>query len=86
MFRITYARDDTNRWLSAHQMTVNGQIKNITESDILTAGANMGIPSRKCRRILSEVSAVAKRWMHIAADTEIREDTAELIRKDISLD
>ena len=37
-YDVTYSYDVTNKWLSAHQMTINGKKSNITLNDLLEAG------------------------------------------------
>lgn len=46
-YDITFSYDPSNKWLRAHQMTVNGKTTEIGLSDLLEAGVKMGIKDRR---------------------------------------
>lgn len=79
-YDITFAYDPSNRWLSAHQMTINGKSRGITRADLLACGKRMGIPPAKAGRIIDELSSRTDRWDEYAEKAGVREKTMELIR------
>lgn len=83
-YDITFSYDKSNRWLSAHQMLVNGKSENILLEDLLVAGKNMGISSVTCKHIIDEVRQAVAQWMSLADQVGIRESTAKAIEKIIT--
>lgn len=79
-YDITFSYDTDNKWLCAHQMTVNGKISDITLSDFLEAGKKMGIKEKKCMEIISEVNASVNRFDFYAEQANIREKTMTYIK------
>ncbi|WP_448901967.1 type II toxin-antitoxin system HipA family toxin [Eubacterium sp.] len=74
-YDVTYSYDITNKWLSAHQMTVNGKKREIHLSDLLEVGKKMGIKRKKCMDIISKVSLVVSNFEKYADEVNIREKT-----------
>lgn len=74
-YDITYSYDVTNKWLSAHQMTVNGKKSNINGIDLLETGGKMGLKKKKCMDIISEISMVVSDFEKYANEANIREKT-----------
>ena len=54
-YDITFSYNPTNKWLRAHQMTVNGKTSEIGLEDLFEAGSKMGIKERRCKDIIGEV-------------------------------
>lgn len=79
-YDITFSYNSTNKWLRAHQMTVNGKTTDIELSDLLAAGKWMGIKERRCKDIINEVGASVDDFISIAEKVGIKEKTAEYIR------
>lgn len=80
-YDVTYSYDVTNKWLSAHQMTINGKKSNITLNDLLEAGKKMGLRKKKCLDIISKVSFVVSNFEKYADNAQIREKTYVSINK-----
>jgi serine/threonine-protein kinase HipA len=78
-YDITFSYNPTNRWLRAHQMTVNGKTVDIRISDLLEAGAKMGIKSRRCMDIISEISSIVSSFATYAEQAGVKEKTVALI-------
>lgn len=78
-YDITFSYNPTNKWLRAHQMTVNGKTMEIGLSDLLEAGNKMGIKERRCKDIISEVGASIAEFAVIAEQVGIKEKTCEYI-------
>ena len=78
-YDITFSYNPTNKWLRAHQMTVNGKTLGIGLSDLLEAGNKMGIKGRRCKDIISEVETAISGFSIIAEQVRIKEKTYEYI-------
>ena len=78
-YDITFACDSNNKWLQAHQMTINGKKMNLTYEDLLACGQNMDIKPNKCKQIITEVKIVIQEWRKLARSVGIREKTIQLI-------
>ena len=78
-YDITFSYNPTNKWLRAHQMTVNGKTLGIGLSDLLEAGDKMGIKRRRCKDIISEVETSISGFSVIAEKVHIKEKTYEHI-------
>ena len=74
-YDLTYSYDVSNKWLSAHQMTINGKADNISMDDLLAAGINMGIKRKKCMDIIVKVSEVVENFEKYASEVGIKEQT-----------
>ena len=80
-YDMTFSYNIRNRWLSAHQMLINGKKENITMEDLLTSGKNMDISTKRCKSVIRDVKKAVNSWMQIADDVGIREKTATDINK-----
>lgn len=74
-YDITYSYDITNKWLSAHQMTVNGKKSDINLIDLLEVGEKMGLKKKKCTDIIFKISLVVADFERYANEANIREKT-----------
>ena len=83
-YDITFSYNPDNKWLRAHQMTVNGKTTDFDLSDLLKAGKKMGIKERRCKDIISEVGVSIDNFTSIAEKTGIKEKTVEYIRSIIT--
>ena len=82
-YDVTFAFDSGNKWLQAHQMTINGKKSNILMDDMIVCGQNMDMKTSKCKKIIEEVKEAVKEWPTIARSVKIRENTINLINKEI---
>jgi len=78
-YDITFSYNPTNKWLRAHQMTINGKTTGIGLSDILAAGTKMGIKNKRCMDIIGEVGTVVSGFKSFAEQVGIKEKTYEYI-------
>lgn len=83
-YDITFSYDLKNRWLSAHQMLINGKKDHIKLDDIIICGRNMDISLPRIKSIISEVKETVLKWPQIASETGIRKETYEGIQSIIS--
>ncbi len=84
-YDVTFACDSGNKWLAAHQMTINGKKSNILINDMVACGQNMDIKTSKCKKIIEEVNDAVAEWKTIARSVGIKEKTINLINKEHSL-
>lgn len=82
-YDVTFAYNPGNKWLLAHQMTINGKKSNILIDDMIACGQNMDLKASKCKKIIQEVKKAVKEWQTIAHFVGIREKTINLINKEI---
>ncbi len=68
-YDLSYAFNQTNKWLARHQMTINGKREEITREDLLNVGKQMNI--KKDKEIIERVRSVVDRWSYYAADAGI---------------
>ncbi len=78
-YDITFSYDPSNKWLRAHQMTINGKTTEIGKSDLLDAGAKMGIKDKRCKDIISEIGTVVSGFKPFAEQAGIKEKTYNYI-------
>ena len=78
-YDMTFSYNPDNKWLRAHQMTINGKTTEIGLSDLLEAGKKMGIKERRCKDIISEVSVVVDKFVAYAEQVGIKEKTYEYV-------
>ncbi len=78
-YDVTYSYDAQNKWLRAHQMSINGKTVDISLEDLINAGKVMGLKKRKCQNIIEEVSEAVGQFADFAALAGIREKTIESI-------
>ena len=75
-YDLTFSYSMNNKWLSAHQMLINGKSSNITLSDLISSGRSMDISTKRCKNIIIDVRDSIDSWMQIADDVGLREKTA----------
>ena len=80
-YDMTFSYNVMNKWLSAHQMTVNGEKSGIDLDDLLMTGTKMGLRKKKCVDIISQVSIVVSKFARYAEELKIKEKTILDIEK-----
>ncbi len=80
-YDVTFAYNIENKWLKAHQMSINGKTENIKIEDILSCGNAMDIKASKCRKIIEEVFSAVRQFGDIAKSVNIRVETVNQIQK-----
>ncbi len=80
-YDLTFAYNPDNKWISRHQMSINGKTSGITEDDIIASGRSMGLTAEFCRKVLSETETVLSEWPGYAEKCGIGEErTMEILR------
>ena len=80
-YDITFSYNPDNKWLRAHQMTVNGKTTGIIFDDLLAAGAVMSLSRRKCKGIIEQIQSIVDRFEEFASPEGLKEEAASEIRK-----
>ena len=80
-YDMTFSYNVMNKWLSAHQMTVNGKKSGIDLDDLLMTGTKMGLRKKKCVDIISQVGIVVSKFARYAEELKIKEKTILDIEK-----
>ena len=80
-YDMCYAYSPGNKWISRHQMTINGKSIDVTDDDLIQCGMNMGLNKRKCMTVIEETKNVILNWMAYAEKAGITEERAEEIKK-----
>lgn len=83
-YDITFSYHPSNKWLRAHQMTINGKTTDIKMSDILVAGAKMGIKEKRCKDIISEIGTKVSGFQFFAEQVGIKEKTYNYVNSVIA--
>jgi len=78
-YDITFSYNPLNKWLRAHQMTINGKQTEIGLSDLVEAGRKMEIKERRCKEIINEVKAAVGKFGSFAEQAGIKEKTVDYI-------
>jgi len=83
-YDITYAYDPANKWMKAHQMSINGKRENINGEDILELAKNMNI--KKAANIIDEVIESVSKWKIFANEAGIPNEQIDAIEKTLIMD
>ena len=83
-YDLTFSYNPTNKWIRAHQMTVNGKTIEIGLSDLIEAGSKMGMKERRCKATINEVSATVSNFSRFAEQAGIKERTYDYINSIIA--
>ncbi len=78
-YDMTFAYNPENRWVSGHQMTINGKSRDIDSEDMILAGESMGLTADYCRRCIDSVLDITDNWLSYAERCGIGEERAFLI-------
>ncbi len=84
-YDVTWACDPTNRWLQAHQMTINGKRERITVEDLVDVEKRIGLKRGTAKRILREVTNAVATWPQIAQDVAVEPAMAAAIEQSLLL-
>lgn len=84
-YDLTLSYNPENRWLKAHQMSVNGRRADITEDDILSCAAVMDIPRSKCRTMLERIKSAVSEFPRFAEQAHLTDTAAENVQRVISI-
>ena len=83
-YDLCFAYVPGNKWISGHQMTINGKSREVSDDDLIACGKNMGLNIRKCKDIIEETKRVVSNWMGYSEKSHITEKRAEEIKRILS--
>ena len=82
-YDLCYSYNPDSRWVSRHQLSLNGKQDDFTRNDLLVVGENMGI--RQCGEIIDEIVDVVAQWKRFATDCGVRDSHIAEIDKNLIL-
>lgn len=82
-YDIAFAFNPDNRWISRHQMSINGKTSGITDDDLMRFGKTIGLSAEFCRKIIARTDDVVSMWLDYAAKCGITEERAAEIQRGI---
>ena len=74
-----YSYNPTGAWTSGHQMSINGKKGDVTDADMVAAGAVAGLDRGECESILADVRAAVAEWPRFAAEADVKDEFATKI-------
>ena len=81
-YDLSYANVPGNRWMSAHQMSVNGKFDGFTEKDLLALADTASLAASTATSIIKEVGQAVARWDEFAREAGVPEAYARQIKAD----
>lgn len=78
-YDLTFAYKPDNRWLKAHQMSINGKREEIEQNDILACAAVMDIPAYKCKAMIEKVETAISKFSDFARQACLPKNAADRI-------
>jgi serine/threonine-protein kinase HipA len=78
-YDVTWAWSPGNRWLDAHQMTINGKRDGFTVADLREVAKLAGLPRGRAESILAEITDVVASWPSVAAEVSVEPQLAQRI-------
>ncbi len=82
-YDLCFAYKPDNRWISSHQMSVNGKTRELTEQDLIESGLSMGLSKAGCKQMIAKTKEVVSQWLLYAEKSGIREKRAVEIEQEI---
>jgi serine/threonine-protein kinase HipA len=78
-YDLIWAWSPGNRWLDAHQMTINGKRDRFSVADLRAVAEIAGLPRGRAETILAEITEVVSGWQAVAEEVGVDERLAERI-------
>lgn len=75
-YDLTFAYNPGNRWISEHQMSINGKTFDITSDNLLACGKNMGLSADICKKTIANTANIISKWFSYAEKSGIHEKRA----------
>ncbi len=76
-YDVTYAYDPKNKWMKAHQLSINGKNDDITANDIKAIAREMNI--KKAAEIIERVNDSVNSWKKYAKDSGVSMEQIKFI-------
>jgi len=78
-YDVTYSYHPGNKWMMAHQMSVNGKRNEIKRSDLLSVAKNMNI--KKPNEIIEHIVETVSKWKKYAKQAGVNTEQLKAIEK-----
>lgn len=78
-YDVCYAYNPNGLWTSAHQMSVNGKRRDVTDSDMTAAARVAGISPARAQTVIAEVRSAVSHWQRFAEIAHVRPEHANAI-------
>ena len=78
-YDVTYSYDPTSKWVSRHNLSINGKTRDITRDDLLKVGKEMSI--RNAKRIIEKTQLIVIQWPNYAEEIRIKPKQIRAIEK-----
>jgi serine/threonine-protein kinase HipA len=78
-YDVTFSYRPDSKWVSSHQMSINGKRDEFTKTDLIEVGDKFNI--RRPTEILSEVVAAVSEWQELARAAKLPESTIKPIQE-----
>ena len=75
-YDITFAYNPDNKWISRHQMSINGKTSDVSDNDLMSFGRTIGLSAEFCRKTIARTDDVISHWLEYAARCKISEQRA----------
>jgi serine/threonine-protein kinase HipA len=82
-YDLTYAYNPGNRWLSKHQMTLNGKMTDVNDVDLLQFGKEIGVSATFGKKAINRVKTVLADWPRYAEKAGVGEERMREIQKNL---
>lgn len=79
-YDLTYGYDPANRWMSQHQMGVNGKFDGFAREDLMTLADTASLSKNIAAQIVEQVGNAVSRWEQFAAQAGAPKDYVEQIK------
>ncbi|MEO6303973.1 MAG: HipA domain-containing protein, partial [Bacteroidia bacterium] len=83
-YDITYSYNPESKWVSQHNLSINGKTKNITKLDLLKVGKEMSV--KQANSIIQKTKEVAAKWPKYAKQAGVTAKQISTIGKTLLMD
>ena len=80
-YDLTLSCNPDNRWLKAHQMSINGKRTEITRNDILECADVMDIPRWKCKDMIEKTETAISKFSEFAQQAYLTDTVTQQVQK-----
>ena len=80
-YDLTLSYKPDNRWLRAHQMSINGKRTDITQDDIISCAAVMDITRSKCKTMIERVRSSVSDFPKFAEQAKLLDATIKNVQQ-----
>lgn len=84
-YDLTYSYRASSKWVSHHQMSMQGKRDHFTLEDFKECGKRVHLVRGRAQAIVEEISDAVQTWKQIAHEVGIEEETTEYIYKQFRL-